>query len=130
MAALLDRGFEQMDVPIMPRHPMMVASRITLVSSAHAETVRTAPARPHVANWSVVVGSFVTASAARAAAIAARHDADAGEARVAPVRLHRKTLWRAEVLGLTQGDAQDVCSGRRKAECVVIRPTQRQVASR
>ena len=130
MAALLDRGFEQMDVPIMPRHPMTVASRVTLVSTAHAETVHAAPARSHAANWSVVVGSFATASAAHSAAVAARRDADAGEARVAPVRQHRKTLWRAEVLGLTQGDAQDVCSGRRRAECVVIRPAQRQVASR
>ncbi|HYZ24963.1 MAG TPA: D-alanyl-D-alanine carboxypeptidase family protein [Rhodopila sp.] len=130
MAALLDRGFEQMDVPIMPRHPMAVASRVTLVSTAHAETVHAAPARSHAANWSVVVGSFATASAAHSAAVAARRDADAGEARVAPVRQHRKTLWRAEVLGLTQGDAQDVCSGRRRAECVVIRPAQRQVASR
>jgi D-alanyl-D-alanine carboxypeptidase len=128
MASLLDHGFEQMDVPVIHK-PMQMASRMTLVSSARAaEAPR--PARAHAANWSVQVGTFATEAAARGAATAARREAEAGEVRVEPIRLRGKTIWRAQVVGLTASDAQDACSGHRKGTCMVIRPEARQVASR
>lgn len=128
MASLLDRGFEQMDVPI--GHPTM--ARVTLVSSARAEVVRPPPPPPRVPHggWVVQVGSFATEAAARAAANAARHEAEAGEARVESITVHHKTIWRAQVVGLTSEDAQDACSGHRKRNCIVIRPVARQMASR
>ena len=130
MASLLDNGFEQMDVPVF-RKPVRMASRVTLISSAHAsEVVRPAPQRGHAANWSVQVGAFPTNAAAHSAALAARRSAEAGEVRVEAIKLKGKTIWRAQVTGLSQGDAQDACSGHRKGTCTVIRPESRQVASR
>jgi D-alanyl-D-alanine carboxypeptidase len=130
MASLLDHGFEQMDVPVF-RKPVQMASRVTLIASARAaEVTRPLPSRIHAANWTVQVGTFATESAARSAAMAARRDAEAGEARVEPIRLRARTTWRAQVTGLTQPDAQDACSGHPKGACVVIRPDSRQVASR
>jgi D-alanyl-D-alanine carboxypeptidase len=128
MAALLDHGFEQLDVPIA-RKPVQMASRLTLISSARAaEAPR--PARAHASNWSVQVGTFTSEAAARGAALATRREAEAGEVRVEPVRLRGKTIWRAQVGGLSASDAQDACSGRRHGTCMVIRPEARQVASR
>jgi D-alanyl-D-alanine carboxypeptidase len=130
MASLLDHGFEQLDVPLSPR-PVQVASRVTLIASAHAaEVTRPAPSRVHSANWAVQVGTFSTESAAHSAAQAARREAEAGEARVEPIRMRHKTIWRAQVTGLTQSDAQDTCSGHRRGGCVIIRPEARQIASR
>jgi D-alanyl-D-alanine carboxypeptidase len=130
MTALLNNGFEQMDVPVFHK-PVQMASRITLIASAHAaEVTRPVASRAHPANWAVQVGTFPTETAAHGAALAARRDADAGEVRVEPVKLRGKTAWRAQVTGLTQPDAQDVCSGRRKGTCMMIRPVTRQVASR
>ncbi len=130
MASLLDHSFEQMDVPVF-RRPVQIASRVTLIASAHAsEVTRPTPSRARVTNWVVQVGTFSTEAAARGAALAARREAEAGEARVEPIRLRAKTIWRAQVTGLSQSDAQDTCSAHRKGGCLVIRPESRQVASR
>jgi D-alanyl-D-alanine carboxypeptidase len=131
MAALLDHGFEQMDVPVS-RKPVQMASRVSLIASAHAaEVTRPAPphARTHATNWAIQIGTYPSETAAHSAALAARRDADAGEARVEPVRLRQKTIWRAQVMGLTQTDAQEMCSTYRRGGCIVIRPESRQVAS-
>jgi D-alanyl-D-alanine carboxypeptidase len=128
MASLLDHGFEQLDVPIA-RKPMLVASHVTLISSAHAAEV-THPVHVHATNWSVQVGSFSTLAAARSAAIAARREAEAGEPRVEAVRLQRKTIWRAQLVGLTASDAQDACAGHRKGTCLMSRSEARQLAER
>jgi D-alanyl-D-alanine carboxypeptidase len=127
MAALLDRGFEQMDVPLV-RQPMQMVPRITLVSTARAAEVAR-PTRTRGANWSVRVGSFVTPAAAHAAASSARREAEAGEVRIEAIRLRGRKIWRAELVGLTASDAQDACSGRRR-NCVVIPPEAGQMASR
>jgi D-alanyl-D-alanine carboxypeptidase len=130
MASLLDHGFEQMDVPIS-RKPVLMTSRMMLIATAHAaELPRLIPAHGHAANWTVQVGTFSTESAARSAAQEARREAEAGEARIEPVRVRGRLTWRAQVTGLTQTDAQDTCSGHRKNTCMVIRPDARQVASR
>jgi D-alanyl-D-alanine carboxypeptidase len=128
MASLLDQGFEQMDVPIVRKPAVQMASRVTLVASARAAEVVRPSVRTRTANWAVHVGTFPTQAAARNAAVAAHRDAEAGEIRVEPVRMRGKVLWRAGVTGLTQSDAADACAGRHK--CQMIRPDPRQVASR
>jgi len=68
MANLLDRGFEQMDVPDVPK-PLQTVARLNLVSTARAaESPRPVTTRPSRASWSIQVGSFATQSAAQAAA--------------------------------------------------------------
>jgi D-alanyl-D-alanine carboxypeptidase len=124
MASLLDHGFEQMDVPVFHK-PMQMVSRVTLIASARAAEVPRAT-RTRTASWSVRVGTFGSETAAHNAALAARREAEAGEIRIDPVRLRGKTIWRAQLIGLTASDAQDACSGHRRGTCAVIR----QVASR
>jgi D-alanyl-D-alanine carboxypeptidase len=127
MASLLDHGFEQLDVPVAHRSIQM-ASRVTLISTAHAAELR--PTRVHAANWSVQVGTYSNESAAHGAAIAARREAEAGEARIERIRLRGKTIWRAQLVGLSESDAQDACAGRRRGACTVIRSEAGQVSNR
>jgi D-alanyl-D-alanine carboxypeptidase len=129
MASLLDHGFEQLDVPIGHKS-IQIASRVTLIASARAAEVPHPTRAVHAANWSVQVGTFNSEVVARSAAMAARREAEAGEIRVEPVRLRGRTIWRAQLIGLTASDAQDACSGHRRGTCAVIRPEARQVASR
>ena len=130
MIALLNQGFNQMDIP--SERPV-VASRPSLISVAHAEPARQPP-RTRVATsaWSVAVGSYSTEQAARSAARAAQRAADAGEVRIVPVIVKHKHMWRASVVGLDSDDAQDACAElvKRKASCVIVRPERRELASR
>jgi D-alanyl-D-alanine carboxypeptidase len=139
MAVLLNQGFGQMDIPT--EHRTVVASRMPrLVSAAHAGSLSEQPARqaahsrpaPSASVWSIQVGSFASERTARQAALAATHAADDGEARVEPAGLRGRTTWRAQVIGLTAAEAQSACSvlARRRMACIVLRPDQRQVASR
>jgi D-alanyl-D-alanine carboxypeptidase len=129
MASLLDHGFEQMDVPIA-RKSVQMASRMTLISTARAAEVPRPAPTGRGAVWTVQVGTFATEGVARSAAAAARREAEAGDIRVEPIRLRSKTVWRAQVAGLSQADAQDVCAGHHKGACMIIRPEARQVAGR
>ena len=129
MASLLDRGFEQDDVPIA-RRPVPAVTHIALIATAHAAEMSRPALHARGANWSIQVGSYATEAAARAAAVAARRAAEAGEIRVEAVTVRHKTIWRAQVVGLTSSDAQDACSGHHKGAGMVIRGDARQVASR
>jgi D-alanyl-D-alanine carboxypeptidase len=140
MAALLNQGFGEMDVPVEQR-PVAVASRLPgLVSVAHAATLPDSPVRSAqrarvamaAANWGIQVGSFGNEHQARDAAVNARRTADGGEPRVESASQRGRTMWRAQVIGLTAPEAQTACSvlGKRRTPCVVLRPDQRQVASR
>ena len=54
----------------------------------------------------------------------ARSAADAvggGRVQVQPVRVGRSTLYRARVVGMTQGGAQQAC-GRVRGPCIVLSP--------
>jgi D-alanyl-D-alanine carboxypeptidase len=128
MAALLDHGFEQMDVPVAHK-TIQMASRLMLISTAHATEVIRAP-HLHALGWSVQVGTYSSEAAARSVATAARREAEAGEVRIEPIRLRGRTIWRAQVTGLSASDAQDTCSSRRRGTCLVIRPEAGQLASR
>ena len=136
MAALLNEGYEALDVPL-DRHPTRIASRIGLIGEAHAATIEKAhhaPVRERTesSGWAIQVGSFGTEPAARAAAAAARRHADGGDAHVEPVRFRHRKVWRAQVTGLTEVEAQEACSAltRHKGSCIILRPEQRVVASR
>ena len=144
MAALLDQGFQQMDVAPVGRRPAP-QPRMMLIASARAAEPPARPqpapalapppprqARMHQAAWTIQVGSFATEAAARSAAANARRVADGGDVRVESANVNRKAVYRAQVTGLRASDAQEACSAlnHRKAPCVVIRPVVRDVASR
>jgi len=134
MAELLNQGFDLLDVP-NPGPPAHHEQRIALIPQANA-----APPAPSTASlrqqqqrsWSVQVGAFSTEAAARQAASAARRLADDGEIRIEPAVVHGKTTWRAMLVGLSQSEANGACGtlSRRKLACAVVRPEQRQIASR
>ena len=105
MAVLLDQGFEQMDVP--PENRTAVASRMpSLVGTAHAATLAAQPIRPAAAIrgtaavWAIQVGSFASERAAHAAAAGARRLRMAAM-RIEPASQRGRTIWRAQVIGLT-----------------------------
>ena len=139
MMALLDQGYEKLDVPIAPQMAQRGPRLPALIAAAHAGSAvammspsLVAP-RPRLsARWSVQVGAFGTEAAARQAAVAARRIADAGEARVETVTVNRKSSYRAQLIGLSQTDAQVACSAlsRRKIGCTPIRPEAGHMASR
>ena len=122
MASLLDHGFEQMDVPVFHK-PILVATRMTLVASAHAaEVVRPVPPHARNARWAVRVG--YPPEPATHGALAVRREAET-RARVEPSKLHGKTILRSKATGLTHADEQETCSGHHKKGCM-----RGQVASR
>jgi len=134
MAVLLDQGFEELDVP--PERRTMVAGRLpSLVSTAHAATLTLQPTRQRgagMASWAIQVGSFGSERAARDAAVSARRAADGGDVRIEPASQHGRTVWRAQVTGLTATEAHGACVelSRRRSACMVLRSDPRQVASR
>jgi D-alanyl-D-alanine carboxypeptidase len=139
MAMLLNQGFDEMGVA--PERRTAVASRIpTLISTAHAATLDTSTrpqprghaAVPPTPLWAIQVGSFGNEKAARDAASVARQAADGGAARVETISQHGRKIWRAQVVDLTGPQAQSACSAlaRHGTSCMVLRPDQRQMASR
>ncbi len=133
MAALLDQGFEQMDVPVI-RRP--ASPRLMLIASARAAEPPARPAAPppraQSAAWTIQVGSFGAEAAARSAAANARRAADGGEVRIESVPSRHKMVYRAQITGLRASDAQEACAAlaHHRSPCVVIRPAARDVASR
>lgn len=136
MATLLDQGFEQLDVP--PERRTAVANRLpSLVGTAHAASLAAPSVRPAAharitVSWTIQVGSFASERAAREAASNARRVADGGETHIESASQRGRTMWRAQVIGLTPAEAQGACSAlsRHRSPCMVLRPDQRQVASR
>jgi D-alanyl-D-alanine carboxypeptidase len=140
MAALLDAGFEQMNVPPESRREWAAAhAGASIVATAQAATVappQAATQQPAVAarlpHWGVVTGVFATEAAARAALASARRLTDEGEVRIEPIVARRRTVFRAAVSGLSQSDARGACAAlaRRHVACSVVRPEPGQIASR
>lgn len=154
MGVLLDQGFERMDVTVarrdVPRAPRPVLSALASMAQAATTSGAGVPAAsmrqigmpaasPHRAatpaattRYGVQVGTFSTERAAHAASITARRAAADGEPRVESTMLQGKKVWRAQVSGLSAGEAQTACAtlARKKAPCLVLRPEAGQVASR
>jgi D-alanyl-D-alanine carboxypeptidase len=134
MAALLDQGFEQLNVPVMTARHEPGGKGLGLIAAAQAATLEPAAARTRIvpARWSVQIGSFATEQAARATAAVARRAADAGDIRVESFSFHGRTLFRAVLGGLSQSDARTACNAvpRRHLACTQVRPETGQLASR
>ena len=139
MAALLNQGFEQLDVPV--ERPTAVASRLpSLFNAAHAASVNdpvrqpshARPAPPAsiwgIPGWQLRQRKDRAGSSVECPPV----PADDGEARVEPAGMRGRTTWRAQVFGLTAAEAQSACSvlAHRRTPCIVLRPDQRQLASR
>jgi D-alanyl-D-alanine carboxypeptidase len=148
MAALLDQGFTQMNVPITGA-TMAVARRVTppsahlpsLIGSAQAAELPRArlaeAAATTTVRWGIQVGTYRSSAAASNAAAIARKAADGGIVRVEALRTRGTTTWRAQVVGLTSPEALNACAtlahprqARHRTACFVLRPEQGEIASR
>ena len=132
MMTLLDQGYGQLDIPTDRVAPPL-GSHGFIATAQAAPVERPAPrARVGGVTWGVQAGTHPTEKAARVAAAAARRAADDGVIHVEPVTVKHKTVWRAQVTGLSQADARTACSvlAKHKAPCAVVRVDPRQVASR
>lgn len=127
MAALLDQGFEQMNVPVGRHEPQVAARLPSIVPAAHAATLP--PPRPP-AKWSVQVGAFATEVAARQAAESAHTIAQSGEIHVEPLTQRGHITWRAQLIGLNPAEARGTCAAlaRHHMACTPLRPDPGQLA--
>ena len=117
--ALMDGGFERLGVREAGRRPSLA-----LVSTAQAAPARAAvrpQAQPQrqagaARGWAIQVGAFQTrADAARAANQAAKTLGQPARARVDPAGSGRRQVFRAQVVNLTQADAQGACTAMARA---------------
>jgi D-alanyl-D-alanine carboxypeptidase len=138
MATLLNAGFDQMGVPPMPR-PTLIANRApSLINSAHAATLHEVRAQvpertePALSTWLIQAGGYGSEKVARDAGQQVRRAAGSGQIKIDRIAVHGKTLWRTEVVGLTEAHAQGACAAlaHGRIPCVVVRSDARQVASR
>ena len=136
MAALLDRGFEAMNVPVTGRTELAGHSGGGLIASAQAATIEAAaqaPARDHAAPhaWELETGGFASEDAARAAGVLVRHG-DAAEMRVERIGSRHRPRFRAVLTGLSQSEARGGCQtlARRHVACTALRADAGQFASR
>lgn len=135
MAVLLNAGFTQEGVPVTER-PLVMARAIhfpSLISSARAAEAERRPEHlrvvaqvhaPVAQRWAVQVGSFASERAARVAAAHARRATTGGAARVEHATPRGREAWRAQVVGLTPGEALSTCASlaRHRTPCAVIHP--------
>ena len=129
MAALLDQGFERLDVATGPRVARGLPGLLPVAHAATAPVARRVPAPQH---WIVQVGAFASEAAARQAAAAAQRVADDGDVRVEAANIRGRPTWRAQLTGLNQAEAQQACSAlsRHRMACAPFRADGGQLASR
>jgi cell division septation protein DedD len=134
--AVLTRNGRPTAAPAQPRAvltasaavpPASSRSRFGVLGTAHAATMPPAATRPSAApvaagnGWGVQVGAFSSEAQARSAAGAAR--SGGGRAIVQPVAQGRTTLYRARVMGLSRGSAQQICDRMRgRGGCTLVSP--------
>ncbi len=120
MTSLLNQGFDRLEIAPGPARP-----RTTPILAAPP------PPRP-AARWAIQAGAFTTEAAARQAATTARRLAATGEARIEPMTQQRKTLYRAQVIGLNEAEARTACTAmsRQRLACTPVRLDPQQLASR
>jgi D-alanyl-D-alanine carboxypeptidase len=90
------------------------------------KTAARAAATPPAGGWIANVGSFKKMATARSRAVAVRAMRGTGVPRVAKIISHGKTLWTAQLAGLSKPAAQATCSALTKkgASCTIIAPTE------
>ena len=139
MMALLDRGYERLGVPGVPRGgarlnaglaPPLLAPPVVAPPGLGMPLGLTPPGRVPV-KWAVQVGAFASQAAARQAAVAARRIVAMGEVAVEAVSSKRHVSWRAQLAGFSQAEANAACGQllRHRVACVAQRPPARQLAS-
>ena len=131
MAVLLNQGFEMLDVAppaLVAHHEAPHPPGVPPLTPAAAPPVPTPAGRG--SRWAVQVGAFASEALARQAAANARKLADTGQARVEPVVIQGRTVWRAQLIGLSSAEASGTCNAlsKRKIVCAVLRPELGQVA--
>ncbi len=128
MAALLDAGFEQFNVPVsVARAPLgghagaLLYTGITPPPPSLAP-LNDMPAEPprRAARWSVSLGVYATSVAARRAAVFAHEVVDDGDVKVESAIRRRRPAYRALLIDLTSPQARGVCvqMARRRRACV------------
>ncbi len=136
MAVLLDRGFEQLNVPIgdrrEPVHGTLIAAAQAAGLDSGAVTRTAVGIHLSAHGWGVQTGTFSSEAAARSAAALARHGGDAGDLRIEAAGTRRHPLFRAVVSGLSAGEAHAACAtlAHRHMACSIQRADTGQVASR
>jgi D-alanyl-D-alanine carboxypeptidase len=100
------------------------AAPITLASKA--------PAGHGALGWTAQVGIYSHMTKARTAALAARQLRGVGIPRIAKVQSHGKTMWSAQLAGLTQTAAHKTCNvlAAKGTSCMIIPPQADHMASR
>lgn len=150
MEALLDTGFATLNIPVLPRReaPLTLAGRFPSLGNGNAAdraqllasqaglssrppVPDQKPIRP-ASRWAVQVGVFGSEVAARRAANAARRIADVGDVRVETVLARGRSIYHAQLTGLSPQDARAACAAlaRRRMACAPIRLDGGQLASR
>jgi D-alanyl-D-alanine carboxypeptidase len=142
MTAMLDSGFgghisagteiaaNQPPVAVAPPQP---AAPVTNVLSHHnkaanAQPIQLASKDPvsgsHITGWTAQVGVYSHMSKARVQAMAVQHMRGVGIARIAKLQSHGKTLWTAQLAGLTQTAAHKTCNvlAAKGDSCLIIAP--------
>lgn len=140
MTAMLNAGYESMGVQVgravmvAARMPSVTRMRVpSLISAAHAEEVPHAPPAPirtvshttriEPSSATIQVGSFRSKVAAQQAAMKAHAAAPSGDVRISPSRTAHGVTWRAELVGMSSGEAHEACTtlAHRHTPCIVTR---------
>ena len=129
MAMLLDGGFSEANAPAS----RFGGSLIALANAATTFSLRPSQPAP-VAEQSVLAprpvrdlaiqtGALAAERIARGIALESARLAPEGQPRVQPVVFRHRTVWHAQLLGLTEAEARSVCAdlARRVASCEVFR---------
>jgi D-alanyl-D-alanine carboxypeptidase len=136
MVALLDRAFDSLDVrearvrpPVLGLVSVAQAAPVRPGAAAPpARTVRPAAVAAPARTWGIQVGAFASRTdAARAAGDAARVAGQPARAKVEPAGARQRKVFRAQVVNLTQAEAQGACSAqaRKRMPCMTLRPGER-----
>ncbi len=140
MAALLDRGFQAMNVPVPSRNDWAGHVGGGLIASAQAATMEGAPPtavgagtheRASTHAWELETGGFASQDAARAAGALVRHG-ESAELHVERYGSRHRPRFRVILTGLSQTEARGGCQTltRRHIACTVLRADAGQFASR
>lgn len=130
MAMLLDAGFNQEGAPAVSRP---LGGLISVANAAPTfslrptdqaeEPERTMPGPRVVRDHAIETRAFIAESAARDVALEFARMVPEGQPRVQAVVFGRRTLYHAQLLGLSESEARMACAtlGRRGAGCQVFR---------
>jgi D-alanyl-D-alanine carboxypeptidase len=160
MAGLLDAGFEQLNVPVVPHWAMQAsAASVGIANAPRSESLSDAWRSPGIGNpairaaatrsllpepgrpsrmavvlprWGVQVGTFASEAAAKQAALAARRAAGDGEARVEQSGTRGHMIYHAQLGGFTEPEARGTCAtlSRHRMACAPFRLDPGEFASR